>query len=220
MDARLTEIVEIIHHAGLPILDTAPLIQEWVKTWVRANDFGQVVQEFTVGRPNGGIAQAARVLCVPGKTEEARRKSIERSMKIAGISSEAKAEAKRLGLDDNQSALLAIANVTPEEQVAKAQERAARKRGRRHKQTITPDHAKADTAEGIPLDASEPKVPDGPKEDGADPHGDAHAQEEVEAQEQAGYDLLLAAWDAAPIAIRQRFVNEVVKTFQKPSFNV
>jgi hypothetical protein len=229
LDARLTEIVEIIHHAGLPILDTAPLVEEWVQTWMRANDSGQVVQEFSVGRPHGGIAQAARVLCVPGKTEEARRKSIERSMKIAKISSEAKAEAKRLGLDDNQSALLAIANVTPEEQVAKAQERAARKRGRRRKHN------------GIMLDAPEPKhlvigeshvLSDGPdlppmgspptipKEHGADPHGDAFAERSVNAPNDAAFDTLVAAWAAASEAVRHRFVIEIVQPDMESSFGV
>jgi hypothetical protein len=145
IDARLAEIEEILRHAGLAVLDKAALVAEWVKTSDRCNNSGQDVQEHTVGRPRGGIAQAARVLCVPGKTEEARRKFIEREMKIDAISSDAKDEARRLGLEDNQSALLAVANVTPEEQVAKVHERAERKRGRRRKQSITPDRAKDET---------------------------------------------------------------------------
>jgi hypothetical protein len=151
-----------------------------------------------VGRPHGGIAQAARVLCVPGKTEEARRKSIERAMKIAEICPEAKDEAKRLGLEDNQSALLAIANVTPEEQVAKAQERAARKRRRRHKQTITSDHVKEGTSPPVSTE-----------EDGAHPRA---SPEEVEGQE-TEFERLTAAWAAASNAVRQRFVIEVVEQF-------
>jgi hypothetical protein len=149
IDARLAEIEQILRHAGLAVLDKAQLVAEWVKTSDRCSNSGQGVQEHTVGRPRGGIAQAARVLCVPGKTEEARRKFIEREMKIDAISSDAKDEARRLGLEDNQSALLAIANVTPEEQVAKVHERAERKRGRRRKQPITSDRAKDETPENM-----------------------------------------------------------------------
>jgi hypothetical protein len=147
--ARLAKIEEILRYAALAVLNKAALVAEWVKTSDRCNDSGQDVQEHAVGRPRGGIAQAARVLCVPGKTEEARRKFIEREMKIDAISSDAKDEARRLGLDDNQSALLAIANVTPEEQVAKVHERAERKRGRRRQQVLIPDRTKDETPQNM-----------------------------------------------------------------------
>jgi hypothetical protein len=233
-DARMADIQELIYLAGPTVLEMSSLVMEWLAIWERGHISGQDVQEFKVGRPHGGISQAARVLCVPGKTEEARRKSIERAMKIAGISSEAKDEAKRLGLDNNQSALFAIANVTPEEQVAKAQERAARKRGRRHKQTITPDHVK-----GVMLDAPEPQdlvigesdvdgpglppigsPPTIPKEHGADPHGDAFAQQSVNAPDDAAFDALVAAWAAASEAVRHRFVIEIVQPDTESSFGV
>jgi hypothetical protein len=165
IDARLTEIEEILHHAGLPVLDKAALVVEWLKTWERRHISGQDVQEFTVGRPHGGIAQAARVLCVPGKTEEARRKSIERAITIDSIVSEAKDAAKRAGLDDVQSALLAIANEESAAQLAKVRELVERKQRPRRKRATAPDRAKDETPENITLNekdtskAKEPMLP-------------------------------------------------------------
>lgn len=77
----------------------------------------------------GGMAEAARRLPVPGKSDEARRKSVSRDVKIAGISSRAKTAAKEAGLDDNLSALLSIAQErTRRAQIAKVHELAERKR--------------------------------------------------------------------------------------------
>jgi hypothetical protein len=71
-----------------------------------------------------------------GKTQRARRKAIERGMKIAAISSEAKAAVKKAALDDSPSALREIAKAeTSEQQLNKVQEivkRQANKRGKRN----------------------------------------------------------------------------------------
>jgi ParB/RepB/Spo0J family partition protein len=75
------------------------------------------------GRPLGAIAKAAGKLRLKGKTQKARRKQIERGLKIASITPEAKAAANETGLHDNRSALLEIADEdTTEEQLAKVQE--------------------------------------------------------------------------------------------------
>jgi hypothetical protein len=86
------------------------------------------------GRPEGGIARAARELPVPCKTVEARRQHIRRAIKIAGIRDGAKSAARAAGLDNIQSALLAIAaEPSPEAQLAKVQEIVARKAQPRRK---------------------------------------------------------------------------------------
>jgi hypothetical protein len=101
---------------------------------------GQVVHKSHGGKPEGGIAKAAQEQPVPGKTEEAKRKSVKRAAEVAGISPEAKAAVRRAGLNNNQPALIEVAKEpTPTVQVAKVQELADRKaRGRRRSQS---DHA-------------------------------------------------------------------------------
>jgi ParB-like chromosome segregation protein Spo0J len=129
-DARLWQISENLHDADLTVLERAEQEVEWIRlTEARAGVSGQLVQKPKGGRPKGGVAQAARELPVPGKTDDARRKALERSQKIDGIAPEAKAAAKAAGLDENQWALLQIAKQpTPEAQVEKAQELAKPKR--------------------------------------------------------------------------------------------
>lgn len=130
VEARLWEIAENLHRRELNVLQRSQLIANWVE--IANQRSGQVVHKPNGGRPEGGIAQAARTLPVPGKTEGGRRKNIERSMKIAEISPEAKQAAKSAGLADNQSALLKIAaEPIAEAQAAKVAELAGRKRSPR-----------------------------------------------------------------------------------------
>ena len=79
-------------------------------------------------RPEGGVARAARALPVPGKSTEARRKFIERALKIDGIWQEVKVAVRAARLHNKQSALLAIASEHSQAaQLAKVQEIATRK---------------------------------------------------------------------------------------------
>jgi ParB-like nuclease domain len=233
IQARLWVIDENLKRAELTVLERAELHKERAELVRQKTKVGHVAQPGGQQPADKGISKVARDL---GLTrEEARRLST-----IANVSMEAKAIARDLGLGDNQAALLKIAKeTTPEAQVAKVRELAERKGEPRRKRAAGPDCVDDETVKAITLDAPEPKdpvtsessvLPDGPslpaigsppttpREDGADSRGDAHAQEEVEGQEQAGYDALVAAWNAAPIAVQQRFVNEVVKTFQESSF--
>src|SRR5208337_3956297 len=61
--------------------------------------------------------KAARMLPIKGKTQKARRKTIERGLKIASMSPEGEAAVRAAGLDDNRAALREIAN----EETAEAQ---------------------------------------------------------------------------------------------------
>jgi len=73
-------------------------------------------------RPEGGINAAVRELGIT-------RQEGQRSVKIAeALTPEAKAAAVEAHLDDNQSALLAVAQASPERQVARVEELARQRR--------------------------------------------------------------------------------------------
>ncbi len=133
--ARLWEISENLHRAELSAMDRAKLVAEWVQLInERESNSSKKLTRSKQGRPEGGIARAARELPVKGKTPEARRKAIERDMKAAKISQEAEEVIREAGLEDNQSALTAIAaEATPDAQVKKAKDLAARRRAPRSK---------------------------------------------------------------------------------------
>jgi hypothetical protein len=128
-DGRMAEIEVILDHAAMHLLEKCSLVAEWVHIAdASISVFGQFDQKPQGGRPEGGIARAARALPVPGKTTEARRKFIERAIKINCIWPEAKVAARTARLDDRQSALLTIADEkTLEAQLAKVTELANRK---------------------------------------------------------------------------------------------
>jgi ParB-like chromosome segregation protein Spo0J len=121
--ARLWQISENLHRAELNALEFFEHIAEWTKLFEQEfRDSGQNVQQ-KKGRPQGGNALAGRKLPVPGKTEEGRRKFIERARAVASIDAKVKAEIKEANLQDNRSALLRIAKESsPSAQVAKVRE--------------------------------------------------------------------------------------------------
>jgi phage replication-related protein YjqB (UPF0714/DUF867 family) len=84
---------ENLHRAELTKLERDEHIAEWVK--LTGEKLGQVVQVSAKGGRGieGGISKAARELPVSGDTDEAKRKNVERALKIAGLSDEAKAAA-------------------------------------------------------------------------------------------------------------------------------
>jgi hypothetical protein len=129
VEARLWEAMENLYRADLTSLEEAEHQAECVRQIAKRDSVSrQNVAKPQGGRPEGAIAKAARELPLKGKTQQARRKAIERGIKIAAISPEAKAAAKEAGLDDNRSVLRDIATLeTSEEQLHKVQEIAKRK---------------------------------------------------------------------------------------------
>jgi hypothetical protein len=123
--ARRWEIDENLNRHRLTVIEEAEHIAERMRTFANEDDEsgkkdGKPKQG---GRPQGAISKAARKLRLKGKTQKARRKEIERGLKVAAIDPEAKAAAKEAGLHDNRSALLQIAEEdTTEGQLAKVQE--------------------------------------------------------------------------------------------------
>jgi hypothetical protein len=104
--AWMVEIAENLHRAELTALERSEHIAAWIKL-IAENSLGSdETQEAPSepsqkgsGRPKGGRSAAAREIGI--SEADARR-----SERIAALPDEAKAEAKALGLDDNQVALL------------------------------------------------------------------------------------------------------------------
>ena len=118
LDARMWEIAENLHRADLTALER----DEHIAEWIRLSDETKVAQ---VAPPGGrqpleqGIRAAARELGIE-------RTQAQRAQKVAGLDDETKEEAKALGLDNNQSALLKAARApSQEEQIASLRDHAA-----------------------------------------------------------------------------------------------
>ncbi|MGM4872899.1 ParB/RepB/Spo0J family partition protein [Bradyrhizobium sp. 956_D2_N1_5] len=100
-DNRLVAISENLHRLELCPLDRAELLIEWLQA-IR-DQAGQVAHPAGGQQPNDrGISEASRQTGVSAK-------QIRRAEAIVGISPEAKATARELGLHAKQSALLKIA---------------------------------------------------------------------------------------------------------------
>ena len=131
-DARLWEDSENLHRAELTVLERANRIERW-----RALT-GKNAKAAQVARPGGrqpkeaGINKTAKRLGFS-------RDEIRRAKKIATISPKTQVKARKLGLADNQAALLAIAKAsTPKAQCKKLQEIVKRKNAPRRKRATHP----------------------------------------------------------------------------------
>jgi ParB-like chromosome segregation protein Spo0J len=180
--ARLWQIAENLHRADLTALEESEQVAEWVKLTESLEPIsGQNVQKKGPGRPESGNAKAARELPVRGKTDEAKRKNIERNRKIARIDPVAKEAVIKAGLDNNPSKLLKIAaETTPEAQLAKVLE----------------------------LKARPPKPVLGAA---SDPPSDSASPFEALKREWKLAKKLQLAWKDAPQSDRTRFVTKVLK---------
>jgi ParB-like chromosome segregation protein Spo0J len=112
-DAHLVRLGEDLWRKNLPVLRHAEKLVEYLTLASAKFDIsGQVGQKSQFGRPPGGIALAARKLPQLGRSVEARRKIIARATKISQITPEAKKAAMEAHLENNQDALLNIAEVS------------------------------------------------------------------------------------------------------------
>ncbi len=124
VEAHRWEIDENLMRHRHTAMEQAEHIAERMRTFGNEDaESGQKGGKTKQGRPQGAISKAARKLRLKGKTQKARRKEIERGLKISSIAPEAKTAAKEAGLHDNLSALLEVAEQdTTEGQLAKIQE--------------------------------------------------------------------------------------------------
>jgi hypothetical protein len=114
----LWQLSENLHRAELSVQERA----EHIATWIRLTEAkaGQVVQLQirSNGRPlDRGVAKAARELPIAGPSDDAKRKTVERALKIDAMTPEAKEAVAKAGLSNNQRVLLHIASAEPEMQV-------------------------------------------------------------------------------------------------------
>jgi len=119
IDARLWEISENLHRAELTVAQRAEQIAEFARLVKEKREREKEVSDNSSetnkgGRP-GAAAATAREL---GVAEH----EVQRAVKIAAISDEAKEAAREAGLDDNQSALLSVAREPIERQVERVAE--------------------------------------------------------------------------------------------------
>jgi ParB family chromosome partitioning protein len=141
-DARLWEIAENLHRSELTVQERAVQIAEWVRL-MDGRVSRQVVGK--VGRPEGGSAAASRELGV-------NEREVQRAVKIASITDEAKEAARVAGLDDNQSALLKVAAAEPEAQtdlVHWLADQKAERRGKRETNAAYDKMTKEDASERL-----------------------------------------------------------------------
>jgi hypothetical protein len=119
-NARLWEIAENLHRAELTATERAENIAEWVRLTEKVS--AHIAPKPHGGRPEGGVRAAARELGIE-------RTDVQRAIKIASLSPEAKAVAVELDLDNNKRALLTAAKQPPEKQADRVRELAQTKLG-------------------------------------------------------------------------------------------
>lgn len=133
-EARMWEISENLHRNDLDRAQRALHEAEWIKLREEqeAEVSGQLGQKLSKrgrpeGRPESGLALAARELPVKGGTEEAKRHRLRRDMEIASAGEEVLAEARKAGLAKNERALLEVARAPEDQRIAKIHEIVDRK---------------------------------------------------------------------------------------------
>lgn len=132
LDARLWEIAENLHRADLTVTERSEHIEEWRNIVLEKGR--QLADPLGGAQPKDkGFSKTARELDVP-------EREVRRSERIANLAPEAKAEAKILRLDDNQSALLKAARLPSKEgQLRALREHAAQRQQPRPAQSPARD---------------------------------------------------------------------------------
>jgi ParB family chromosome partitioning protein len=112
LERELQEIAENLHRCELTTLERDTQIGRWAD--LTTAKVGQV------DPPAGGAQPAEKGVRKVARGLNLERKDVERAVKVASISPEAKQAARDAGLDDNRKALLAVAKEsTPDAQVAR-----------------------------------------------------------------------------------------------------
>ena len=102
IDRQLWRIAENLHRGDLTKLQRAEYVKKWDELIKKRAKGGQAAQLGGRQPHDKGLSKTAKQLRIS-------REAVRRSKKIAGISPKAKKAAKKVGLDDNQAALLKAA---------------------------------------------------------------------------------------------------------------
>jgi hypothetical protein len=190
-DPRQEEIALTLLEMSHTALRRFELGAEYVRI-LAGNAVGQVVP------PKGGrqkknqhIRQAARELTMLGKTEEARRKFLERAVRVDKISPDVKVAAKEAGLGDSVMALLEVAKASPEKQldtIREISERGQAERGKKPAKTTAVREAAGTTVPELSTEKDATSLPVEYRD----------AASAVEAAWQAASDLRRALHEAPP----------------------
>jgi ParB-like chromosome segregation protein Spo0J len=121
--ARLWQISENLHRAELAVLDEAEQTAEWLKLVEKlAPSQDDDPKKRGPGRPEGLKKKAAKELPLPGKTDAAKQKTLDRRLKIANIDAAARQAARDAGFADSQTKMSQIAREpTARAQLAKVE---------------------------------------------------------------------------------------------------
>lgn len=124
MTERAEHIAENLHRADLTALERAEQIAEWVRPTESKVILGQNIPKIakdgtTRGRPEGGAREVSRILPnIPGKTPEAKRKAVDRAIKVAAV--------RELGIDRTEAhRAVKVASISDEAKEAHAMPRRA-----------------------------------------------------------------------------------------------
>jgi ParB-like chromosome segregation protein Spo0J len=215
IDAQLVRLGEDLWRKTLTVVRHAEKLVEYLTLASAKLDIsGQLGQKSQFGRPPGGIALAARKLPQLGRSVEARRKIIARAKKISRITPEAKEAAIEAHLENNQEALLKIAEVSGH----KAQLRVVAELAERTKSLSSPLGSAADggaatkrAAKNLPSKAHADKSDtiadetDGVKTDTLPPVERTTTFDEMEALWEPEHQ---ACWAYLPTRERERFIEK------------
>jgi ParB-like chromosome segregation protein Spo0J len=215
-DARIWQLMENLYRADLTALQRAEHVTELVQGVLQGAEGVQLAPPGGEQPHDRGIKKAAKAL---GFT----RDEVRRALKIDGICEAAKTKAKELGLDDNQSALLKIAEEDGEEaqlglvediksgKTSGSNIAAPGKRDPKKKKSLKPpteDTSDRDEQQEV----ASPSLAPEPNED---TDSDSQELEEPDnlddrSEKDRLFSELKAAWDNAPKSVRRRFVKKVL----------
>lgn len=124
-EVRLAEIRQKFAGKAMSYFDMAKQALEYFE--LKKRNIAQSAQKGRVGRP-GIISEMARELEIPGKSDKAKRAWLDRALKVANLSPEAKDAAVKAKLEKNRSALIEIAKAGDRvEQIKRVEEIEKRK---------------------------------------------------------------------------------------------
>jgi hypothetical protein len=197
IDAQKKEIANRLTVSAGMMLERDELIAKYVALIAESHKGRHRVHPPAGGHQphNKFIAEAARELTMLGRTEGARRQLIARALRVDGICRDAKDAAIQAGLAYKHKALLEIADAPLDQQVAKVQEIANRKRAPRSEKagmgTVTPAPIAKNAAPDMQALQPEQAGSIVPSQESSDP--------EVHADLDGDREKILSAWHEAEL---------------------